>query len=108
MLIDDFKPELGELVLVHDLGARLACLVDGFNQVGDLHPYGVARHVVIKVHVEEEAGHRQTDTYGQGMRRRRREAEDPASVDNDWQSDHAGTSQPFDRLRLGNSGNARH
>jgi hypothetical protein len=33
-------------------------LVDGFSQVGDLNAYGVARYVMIKVHVEEVAGHR--------------------------------------------------
>jgi len=57
-LIDDFQPEPGEFVLVHDLGARLPCLVDGFNQVSDLNPYGVARNMMIKVHMEEVAGHR--------------------------------------------------
>ncbi len=57
-LINDFKPELGEFVLVHDLGARLPCLVDGFNQVSDLNPYGIARNVMSKMHIEEVAGHR--------------------------------------------------
>jgi hypothetical protein len=43
---------------MHDFLASLPCLVDGFNQVSDLNPNGVARNVVIKVNVEEVAGHR--------------------------------------------------
>jgi hypothetical protein len=49
---------------MHDLGARLPCLVDGFSQVGDLKTYGVSRDVIIKVHIEEVAGHRRASAYG--------------------------------------------
>jgi hypothetical protein len=83
---------------MHDLGARLVSLVDGFNQVSDLNADGVARNVMIKVHIEEVAGHRRASAYGKSMLRRRRESrsmvlqEEPASVLNECQSGHDGAS----------------
>ncbi len=76
---------------MHDFGARLLCLVDSFSQVSDLNAYRVASNVVIKVHVEEVAGHRRAP-YGKSMLRRRRETrlkalyEESASVVYEWQS----------------------
>jgi hypothetical protein len=102
MLIDDLKPEVGEFVLMHDLGARLPRLVDRFNQVSDLNPDGIARNVVIKVHIEEVTGHgREPVLMVWACCADARKAEDPASVVNEWQSDRA-----FDQS--GNSGIRQH
>ena len=53
--IDDFKPEQGEFVLVHDIGARLPCLFNCVHQVIDFNAFGVSRNMIAKVHVEEVA-----------------------------------------------------
>jgi hypothetical protein len=72
-LINDLKPEVDEIVLMHDLGARLSCLVNGFNQVGDLNAYRISRNVIVKVHVEEVAGHRRAPRRMNKHSARRRE-----------------------------------
>jgi hypothetical protein len=101
MLIDDFKPESDEFVLGHDFGARLPCLVNCVSQVIDLNANGVARNVMINVHVEEVAGHRRDHWEWKEHAAPMPGSPNSGSVGNEWQP-----IQSFEQS--GNSGTALH